>query len=306
MDKFDYNALDSAFDFHEEEQKGKLRNFIMQNGLVPILKNGKLCIYKILIGNKLEELAKTLNANLSNEYIQIFLDNLTFDKKLCSNTLNDMVEYHLASKEELWLYFNLDDEHCRENFINQNALEIEEQVMIDGTHYVKTYRRENLEEILVRLCSTAISCTFKRNSKIAALIFHLRNGFIDLNFIASFLCLFLDTKNVDFSNAGTLNIVEPNQLKIRNMSFSDKESKLTIEEKIAIINEILASLDIICVYSEGEDKKLEPLIYSLLYSDFKGTIVQLAQHNSKILENEDFKKAYSKFETILTFKLTKK
>jgi len=270
-----------------------------KKGLVPILKDGKLLIYKISTSEKFSELQNYYASNFFDIYSSLILDNQKFRSDLCRFSylplFKDMINYHQASQDDIIEHFNLDNETNRKKFLEQNAQEVEVHIPVNDEIYTKGYRKETIEEVVKRVAHNYVVCNFKRRSKLSEVMCFINyNNYINLDFIASIICKFLYSTDIDFYSS-EVKVLEHDEDKIKSMKFSDKEQLLSEDDKILIIKEIFNSLNIECVCCEEIDKisdfQLKCMANSKL-DNLKNIIIDFASHNSDILENSVFSDTY--------------
>lgn len=282
MTKNDIDTLEKEFQ-NEDDLIYQLR----KKSLVPILKDGKLYIYKIIIDQEFSTLRKKYEANFYDSYKVLQLNDHEFNASFSEK----MIDHHQPSVSELVEYLGLNDIATRKEFWEKNAQEVEVKVQIDKEMYAKCYRKEEPDEVFKRVAKSYLVCVLKRKSKLSAIMDLIENNhYFNLDFIASTMCQFFNLGTVNFS-ASTKDTLKENEAKIRSMSYSDKEKELWDKDKIAIVKEIYNSLNIMCIFSEEIDKISDfrmQLMENCETDNIKDVIINFATHNSDILENSAF------------------
>lgn len=294
------------------ENEHKLAEFkynIRKKGMLPILKDGNLIIYKISRKQEFYELSSYYRDNMIDIYNKIVLNDQKFKSDLCKSSylpfFNNMLNYRPSTTEEIYEKFHLNDKQIREDFIKENAQEMEIHIPIDDITYTKSYRKEDIQEILKRISQNYVTCIFKRPSKVSAIINFIGiKNYFNLDFIASQVVQFLYSKMVDFSN-GT-NIISEEQMEIEKMRFTDKEQSLSDDEKIKILKNIKDVFNIECVCCEEFSKISDLQLESILGTNSREMIINFAKHNTNILYNKDFSPIYNKIISSNSKTLTKK
>lgn len=157
---------------------------------------------------------------------------------------------------------------------------------IDDEIYTKAYRKETIDEVVGRIKQQYLIYTYKKGSKIAEVMqFIKHSNYINLDLITSVLYKFIDGTEVEFMGS-QIEIVEPGEKAIQDIVFNDVEEALSKEEKISILKEILASLDIECIHCEDLNKPTKSLIMNFVntkWNDPKVVMINFAQHNTQLL-----------------------
>lgn len=298
MAKFNFKEIEENIAFLQNGQKtAELKDNIRCKGILPILNDGRLFVYKISGSKELSELGKYYEDNMFDTYNELVLNDQKFKTDLlhsnCLPYFRNMINYRTTTPKEIWDMFNLNDEQSRKDFIEKNAQEVELHIPVDDTTYTKSYRRETIEEIVQRVSNNYAICTFKRKSKLSAIIHFIgNNNYFDLDFIASIICMFLNSNSVVFST-GT-SILRREQIEIDRMPFTDKEKSLSEEEKMSIIKTIINALNIECVYCEEVNKISDFQLESIFGTTSRETVIDFSRHNNDILDNSDFSSIYCK------------
>ncbi len=303
-------------EFHRQNEIADRIYDLRKKEILPIVKDGKLMIYKVNVTYSIGKLQKYLKDNFVETYSSVILSKKLREERLegasYSPILKDMINYHQASNEEFITYFNLNDEVHQKEFTDENAQDVEVTVPIDDTFFSKVYRKETFEEILDRLVPNYVTCTYERKSKLLVLLNYIQYGkYFNLDFIANTINEFLTNRKdkLHFNYTEEINTIELKEDAIEGMSFNDKEKSLSTEEKINILKEIFASLDIECIYSNDIDKisniEIEGIINSS-DSNFKDPFIKFAMHNSDILENSEIAPVFNKIMENSTLKKVKK
>ena len=303
-------------EFHRQNEIADRIYDLRKKEILPIVKDGKLMIYKVNVTYSIGKLQKYLKDNFVETYSSVILSKKLREERLegasYSPILKDMINYHQASKEEFITYFNLNDEVNQNEFTDENAQDVEVTVPIDDTFFGKVYRKETFEEILDRLVPNYVTCTYERKSKLLVLLNYIQYGkYFNLDFIANMLNEFLTNRKdkLHFNYTEDVNTIEVKEDAIEEMNFNDKEKSLSEEEKINILKEIFASLDIECIYSNDIDKISNIEIAGIINSsdsNFKDPFIKFAMHNTDILENSEVAHVFNKIMENNTLKKVKK
>lgn len=295
---YDFEKRERERQWLETEQNfAEFKDNLRKKGLVPILRDGKINVYKVVRTEKLSELISNFKENMFDIYNVVVLDNERFRAELCRSScipfFRNMLKFRPSTKEEIWESFNLNDENCRNDFLLNNAREIEIHISIDEKIYTKGYRREEIDEVIERITSNYVTCVHKRPSKLSkiASFINLKN-FIDLDYIAELIYLFLYEKNVSFGTR--TNILPTEYWELAQMQFTDKEKSLTEEEKIAVIRDIISAFSVECVYSESIDEISEFQLESIFGTKSREFVIDFAKHNTDLLDNSEFTDTYHK------------
>ena len=266
-------------------------------GLVPILKNNKILVYKVTCKNDLRKLSNEFENSLFDSYSVIVENNQKFKENLYNGSNKNIVDYRESTKEELWKKFELDDEEKRELFILKNSNEVEVKIPINEEIYTKGYRKENLDEILDRLTKKYITCFYIKPSKLSKITHFLSlNCYTSVEKYAELVYEFLyDDKKSFTTNTGSR--IPTQYWDIISSRFTDKEKNISEEDKFSIIRDIINLLDIECVYSKDVDDITEFEIENIFNTITKKFIIDYAASNYDILYNSEFKDIYEKIKS---------
>ncbi len=305
------NLFEDSCILEKENRTADFKDSIRKRGILPILKDDKLFVYKVSGKEELFELTANYRDTMFDIYDVIVLNDQNFKSELCGrssylSSFRDMLSRRTSTAEEIWEKFHLDNEQSRKTFIEKNVQEVEVHIPIDDTTYTKGYRKEEIQEIVQRISQNYVTCRFKRNSKLAAIIdFVGIKNYFDLDFIASKIVEFLYSNRVDFSSGVT--IVSNERMEIDRMQFTDKEKALSDDEKIAVLKKIMGAFNIECIYCEEVDKISDFQLESMLGIPSREVAMDFSKHNTDILYNSVFSNIYSKiipsdFKTLVMFK----
>ncbi len=277
--------------WEKDNEKAEFKYNIRKNGILPILKNDKIFIYKISGNRSLFNISSYFQDNMSDTYNEIVLNDKKFQeevfRQIYSPFYKNMVNYRPSTPEEILEKFYLNNDQNKNDFIEKNAQEIEMHIPINDTTYTKAYRKEEIQEIAERISSNYVTCTFKRDSKIADIInFILKQNYFDFDFVASQAVEFLSSKKVNFYT-GT-NIFDNEQLEISEEHFTEPEMSLSDEQKILLLKSIKDGFNIECIYCEEIAKISDFQLETMLGISSKEIVIDFAKHNS------DFSTIYNK------------
>lgn len=293
---FDINEIIEANNALNKEMKVADFKFnLRKKGIVPVLRDNKLFVYKVSGTKKLSELGDEYRINMFDTYNKVILYDDYFKKFLKPGYLHhlsgfeNMISFKFSTTDELWDYFDLNNEQNMQKFIENYLKEIKDETYTDNSETGK-HRIEAIREIVEKIAGNYVTCTFKRNSKIAALIdLIVTSNYIDLDFLAALACEFLYSKDVDFSTGTT--VIDERE-KVDRMIFTKKEKSLSDDDKKELIKNILNGLDIECVYCDEIDQISDYLIESIFEIKARETVIEFAKHNAEILDDSDFATVY--------------
>ncbi len=300
MKKIDTNGfnktLEHSYRIKREHEIAEFKEAIKERGILPILREEKLFIYKISKTEILSELITAYKDNMSETYNVVVLNDEKFKSDLCKSSylpfFRNMLNYRPSTPEEIWEKFNLNNEQSRKDFIEQNAREIEIQITMSDLTYLKGYRKEKIGEIVKRISHDYVTCIFKRDSKLSAIIdFIGTKNYFDLDFIASKAVEFLSSNRVAFASGST--ILKDERMAIDRMPFTDKEKSMSEDEKLIILKDIKDAFNIECVYCEEVDKISDSQLESMLGTSSRENVIDFSKHNTDILDNSDFSPIYN-------------
>lgn len=282
-------------EFQKEQEKANVIFNLRKKGMLPIISDNKLNIYKIKSNEKINELVKSYEENFYDIYNVLILNNQEFAARMCRSSYDPffrgMIGSHISSVEEFCEFFELDNEDIKNEFYEEHCDEVEVKIPVDNNMYT---RKENIDETFSRIASEYVTCVFKRHSKIASIISNLHyEKCYNLDLIAELACELFYSQSINFS-IGT-NILDREQTEISAMNFTDREKELSCTDKISVIKEILSAFEIECVYSK-EISKMDDSYFNLLSDDNQNTkeiILDFAKHNTDILENSTFTEIYT-------------
>lgn len=297
----DKSCIDDLVEFtammNRDETIENTKISIRRKGIIPILKENELYIYKIKGNNSIDEICNYYRENMFDVYKKVVLNDNKFRQDFRKSDFlpffKNFVSLHHACEKDIYEKFDLDDEKSKKDFIDKYAQEVELCIPIDKEFYEKRYRRERIDEIIQRIKPNYITCIFKRNSKIAEIINLVGNdNYFDLDFIATLICEYIYSKHIDFSTG--LTIFTDEIEKINKMEFTDKELSFTEDEKIKFIRNIMDQFDMECLYFKDLAEISTKELQSILGTSSKEIIVDFAKHNSELLENSEFSDIYKK------------
>ncbi len=275
----------------KEQEQVDLANYLGSKGLLPVLKDDKLYIYKISISKKLYELAKYYRNNLVDDYRTIVSEK-DFYEDFFNNRdplkYKNMINHHKSTAKEIYEQFGLGNEINQKKFIEENAKEVEIKTKINDEEYTKSYRKETVDEIVNRICNNYVTCVCQRKSKLAEIIlFILHYNFYNIDFINELAYDFLYNKELIYNK---IIFFTQEQLNIQNMTFSNKERVLSEDDKLAIVKKIIEACSFETIYCEDIDKISNHIFLPVLseFSDKVDMIVNLARHNNDVIENSVF------------------
>ncbi len=261
-------------------------NSLRKDGLLALISNDYINMYKVKSNDKLEKLILDIKNNFDEIYSILFIRDDKFMNEVINNSYNpffkNMVSYHPTTKEEIYDYYDLFDKSNIDKFYEENSISIENNLVIDDKMSTTILKKESIDETINRIADNRVTCLFKKNSKLAEILLSIDNYF-NLDFIAQIVCQFLNSIDVDFSS-NQFKSLDSNEDRIMLMKYTVKENSLSYEEKIMIVKDILNAFDIECIYS----KKVE----ELLNTDNQ-LLLEYAKHNTYILENSEFTKIYN-------------
>lgn len=296
------NFIMYSSEFYNSIKKSKILFNLRKNGLVALIDNDQINIYKIKSNKKLDQLITDTKKMYDEFYNIILVNDQKFKKKILNSSYNpffrDMMSYHLTTNEEIYDYYNLYDESNRDKFYEENFINIEDKIIIDDKMSINIEKKESIDETINRIAKERITCVFKRKSKLADTLSCIDNYF-NLDFIAQIICQFIDSTSNDFSSE-QLRTLDSNEERIKIMQFTSKEKELSHDDKISFIRDVLETLDIECIYSKSIDE-MDNIIFDTYDSKL---ILEYAKHNNYILENSQFTNIYN--EIINDKKLIKK
>ena len=301
MDKGLARAIESNKRVQKSQEIANLKESIRSRGIIPVLKDNILYVYRITGKKGISELSAYYRDNMYDLYDVVVFNDRKFQQDLCKasylQSFRNMINYRQSTFEEIWNYFDLNDEEKRKKFVEENAREREIPLPINDRVYKKYYMKENARDIINRIAFNYVTCTYKRDSKIAAII-HLIgiSNYFNLDYIASLVCNFLYSKKIDFFE-GT-NIINNEEWQVCGMRFTDKENLLSEDEKISLIKSIIENLNIECVYCEEIDKISDYQLESMFGPYSREDIIDFSKHNNSILENEVFSDLFNKVESM--------
>lgn len=280
-----------------ERNYAKFKNNLREEGLVPILRDGKIIVYEVVGTEKLDELISNFEENMFDIYSVVVLDNERFRSDLCRSSyipsFRNMIKYRPSTKEEIWENFNLNDEKCKNDFLLKNAREVEVHIPVAEKMYTKGYKIEEIDEVIERITSNYVTCIYKRPSKLSKIVSFINlENFIDLDYIAELIYGFLYDKKISFRTR--TNILPSENLELAQITFTDKEKSLTEEEKIAIIRDIISAFSVECVYSEDVDKVSKFQLENIFGTKSREFVIDFARHNTDLLDNSEFTDTYHK------------
>lgn len=289
-------------EFYNSIKKSKILFNLRKSGLLALTTNDQINIYKIKSNDKLFNLITDTKKMYDEFYNIILVNDQKFKKKILNSSYNpffkDMISYHLTTKEEIYDYYNLDDESNRNKFYEENSTNVENKIIIDDKTSTTILKKESIDETINRIAKERITCVFRRNSKLADILLSIGNYF-NLDFVAQIVCQFINSTSNDFSSE-QLRTLDSNEERIKIMQFTSKEKELSHEDKISFIKDVIGAFDIECVYSKSIDE-MDNIIFDTYDSNL---ILEYAKHNDYILENSQFTNIYN--EIMNDKKLTKK
>ena len=262
---------------HKEMSPSIFKYKLRKKGIIPVLRDDKLFIYKVSTTEKLSKLADEYRKTMGGTHDKVYLFDNHFKEMVNSKNylsyllgFDNMLGFRKSTYDEIWKSFNLDDEQFRIEFLKNFGK-----------------NGETLEEAIKRISAlNFVTCTFKRDSKIAAIIDIMdREKYIDLDFLASLAIQFLYSRIVVFDKEFVRHDIE-------RMSFSDKEMSLSLNEKIELIKSIISGLDIKCVYQDEIGNLSDNLIESMFGTASREMVLEFAQHNALVLDDCNFNYIY--------------
>lgn len=262
----------------EADFKRKLRN----RGLFPIVKDGVLYIYSVEATDETKKIVVECRENLFDVYKVVtndrkFIGDFLYRSSLFSEFRN-VLDYHSSTKEELFRHYNLDDEDARTKFL---VLPQNKSFKFDGNM--------TFDEIVEGMAEHYMTFNFKRPSKICEVIVSLSRYF-DADYAASKAYRVLYTKDHEFAR-GT-NPIEEDQMRIDRMVYSNKEDKLSHDEKLSLIKRTFDSFDIKCLYSSKIDEISDFILKNIFKTNDKKLIYGFAEHNYDLLYKSEFSDIY--------------
>lgn len=268
----------------EKLEECKFKSSLKKKGLLPVLKYGKVNVYKITVNQKLADVIKKFDENMFDIYIDVILDTQEFRANLCKSSyipfFKNMLTFRQSTKEDIWTGFHLNDEQSRNDFLKEHAQK-------------KEHRKEEIEEVVERIMCDYVTCIFKRPSKLSKILSYINStNYIDLDCISKLIYRFLYDKDLDFKQENDSFPTEYWQFS--EMVFSNKERNLTEEEKLSVVRDIMDSFDIECVLSEDIDKISDFQLENIFGIKSKRIIVEYSKHNSSILYNSEISNIYQK------------
>lgn len=311
------NGFDSNDIFKKDEELADVKHDLRKKGLVPVLDNDTLRIYKVKSNENLNEII----AYFEEEYKSVF------EEIVCKTNIGSYRTKHMnamrramgiisdvitinkrpATKDEIWKEFGLDDEIKRKEFHLKNAMNVEVDVPINDEVWVKGYRKERIDEVVNRIAREYEVKTCEKASKIAIFLKFIDSPYYNLDLIARTMCTFFGNENISFSTGS--NVVERHENSVRNMSFSDTENELSEEEKISCIKKMLEGFNIECVFEskieDVSDFQFETMVKTNLLKP-KEAVLDFAKHNSDIINDENVSKIINQINKTSVKRLTRK
>ena len=259
--------------------KGKLR----RRKLFPIIKDGVLYIYSVKPSDETKCLIIKCREDLFDVYRIV-----TNDRKYIGDFLyrssyfpefRNVLDYHDSTKEDLIDYFNLTDLNEKNKFLDlpQNKL-----FKHDGMSF---------DDVFDDLVKSYMTFNFKRPSKISEII-DCVSRYFDADYAASSAYRILNSECEEFAR-GT-NPVEDEQMRIDRMRYSEKENKLSYDERLELLKSVYNSFDIQCLYSSNVNEISDFVLENMFRTKSKKLIYDFAQHNYDLLYNSKFSDVYKK------------
>ncbi len=268
----------------EYEEEGKFANYkyaIRNRGIVPIVRNDILFIYKV---NPNNDALFNLNLDYQKRLSDINYKFIHMNPDLHINiykeeSIENFVRFEPATYDNLFENFNLVDEKAKQEFIRRYFNSIDANIKVNDNENVifKKMMKKLAEE------DYAI-CSFKVESKLSRIIDFINDGYIDIDFLAEQLCEFVYSDKKNFYD-GT-NILKIDTNKIQMMDYTNKEKSLSDNEKINIIKEIIYALNIECEYTCRLDNISYPHLKLLLGCDSMKYLMRFAKHNESVINDD--------------------
>lgn len=278
MSRINIDSLVETSQINQNKQEvARMKYIFRTKGLIPIVEDNKLSIYKVTANSNLSKLIEEYKNNMMDKYDEV----LQYDKyekeykKAEYYNLpfyTDMLSHRQSTPEELFKYFNMD-------------------------------KSENEKESLQDKVRDYVTCTFKRDSKLAKIIKHIGYEQIDLDYIASIVYDFLYSIKIDFSTG--VSILAGTRIDLEKMPFTNKEKELSEDEKMSTIIKIISAFDIECVYIEELNKISDFLLGCIFGEISREDAINFSEHNYDILNNSEFSPIYRKIKSLNQKKLIK-
>lgn len=237
-----FNKMIADFD------EASIINEIMKQGIVPIINNSKLVSYQIKPNSKFDELKNSLLNELS-EFYTIFGVYDIYNVHIFNTSYSHFVSLAPISIEDAKRY--------------QCFNELSEDVGNDKLEFVYNYLKSEGFK----------ACTIQNYPRLYQ-IMNLMNEKIDLDIIAKTLCKFINT-DYDYNDVMTTKILSKTSDFVSDWETS-KEEKLTLDQRIEMINKLYSCLDI---------TKLD----NYDYKDNKELVLSFACRNTEILNSVGFR-----------------
>lgn len=263
----------------ESEMKQRMR----RKGYVPVLSDDIIHIYGVEVTDETYKIASQCSDELFDIYSIVTNDekmkNDLYYRSSCTPRFRNFLSYHSSTKDEIWDYYDLDDDVKKEEFLKlpQN----------------KAFKYDDMsfDDIVEAMSEYYFTYLFKTPSKLNKFILSMSDN-MNLDFIASCVYSFLYSEYKEFSYGS--NIVESEQIEIDRMSFSNKEKNMPFEDKISLINSVINSLKIECLHSFPINNMNDFIMSNVFGTKSKELILKFSEHNALILHNSDFSPIYEK------------
>lgn len=257
--------------------KGKLR----RRKLFPIINDGVLFIYSVKPTNETQSLIIKCREDLFDVYRVV-----TNDRKYIGNFLyrsssfpefRNVLDYNDSTKEDLINYFNLTDANEKKKFLDlpQNEL----------------FKHGEFDDVFDNLVKSYMTFNFKRPSKISEII-DCVSRYFDADYAASKAYMILNSEYEEFAR-GT-NPVEYDQMRVDRIRYSEKEEKLSYDERLELLKNVYNSFDIKCLYSSNVNEMSDFLLENIFKTRDRNMIFRFAKHNYDLLYNSKFSDVYKK------------
>ena len=301
--------IDSNDKYKKEESLAKVKEYFRQIGIIPILVDDTLKIYKIRVNKNLDNVINYFDKEYKYKFQRIKpkrkKDNYMYN--LWQEVGTEIKNEKAATSDDIWKMFELENEVKRNEFYEKNARIIETDVVYNDEIWLKGYRKERLNEIVDRISKDCVVRTYEKSSKLAMFLKTFKAHNYNLDYIYKFIYEFYYNKDINFSTG--INIIKENIETVINRDFNEVEKQLTQEEKIDCIKKMLEVFDVKCIFESKLSNMHNFLDGRIIDTDVllsKEDVLDFAKHNYDIINNEEINEIVNKINGISTKRLKKK
>ncbi len=291
----DLNDLMIDDEIRKTEQEVNFKLKLRMKRLVPIIRDESYFIYRIKSTNETQKIINSCVDNLSDIYEIVTNDkkikNDFYFRRSYSPYFNNLFSYRVSSKDDLYKYYNLDDDNKVYDFFR-----LPQNLFFDVHEYT------SYVDAMDALADYYFTFVFKRPSKIAETILYASRYF-DIDYIASSIYNFMCFDSKKFST-GT-NPIGDGQIKLDMMNFSNIEMNMSEDDKILLIKDIINSFEVEFLYSVKIDEMSDFIASSIFGTNSKEMIYDFSKHNTNLIYNSDFSSLFQKIMSTTTLKKVK-